>query len=172
VGLFAVHALQSLPGAVITSVEPDPFNVPFLNRCIDLNQAGEHWTLITACAAAKEGVVPFAAGRYADSRIVAEAQADTIDLPSLDVFPLINVADIVKMDIEGGEWHILLDPRFQTVTPAVFVVEWHRYQCRHHDARSTVAEAFMRAGYKTQMSPPSQDTFGHIWAWRSDYGVR
>jgi FkbM family methyltransferase len=166
VGLFAVHALGSLRDVIVTSFEPDPFNLPLIERCIELNQADDRWTVIAACAATRDGTVPFVAGNYADSRVAVEGEPTTLEIPSLDIFPLMHRFDLVKMDIEGSEWPILLDPRFADVTPAVFVVEWHTYGCPERDPRLAVDAAFKGAGYRTQLSPPTRDTHGNLWAWR------
>ena len=69
-----------------------------------------------AAAGAHDGQVRFAAGMGASSHLAglagADEAADTLAVECRDVLGMISTADLVKLDIEGGEWEILLDPRF------------------------------------------------------------
>jgi FkbM family methyltransferase len=168
VGLFGAFILQRFPEAEVTSVEPDPGNAAVLERCIDANEGRNgRWRLIQACASSHLGQVWFEAGQYADSRIADAPSAETIGVRAIDVFPLMNSSDFVKMDIEGGEWPILLDPRFPTVTPAVIVLEWHRAGCPCDDSLSAAIAALRGAGYLTRSGPKNDYPYGVIWAWRA-----
>ena len=170
IGLFGIHVLRQLPQAEITSVEPDPFNTPVLERAVAVNDAERRWQVIAACAAASTGSVRFAAGHYADSKVIDGDAADGVDIPALDVFPLIQRSDLVKIDIEGSEWDILFDERFPTVTPAAFVMEWHAQGCPREDARQAAIDAFQGAGYEVD-APPSRFSHGDLWAWRASPGA-
>jgi FkbM family methyltransferase len=163
VGLFGVFALRRFPGSRVVSVEPDPNNLPVLQRCMRANEG--RWALLPACASNRRHEVAFDAGRHADSKVAPEPSAYTIEIPAIDVFPLINEADFVKMDIEGSEWPILLDPRFEHVTPLMIVLEWHQDGCPVDDACDAALGAFHRAGYRT-IGEATGYPHGVIWAWR------
>ncbi len=165
VGLFGVFVLDRFPAARLTSVEPDPFNLPVLERCIAANAAGD-WTLLRACASTHEHEVWFAAGRYADSRIVDGPSGGAISVAAVDTFALIEGSDFVKIDIEGGEWAILDDPRFAAVTPSVFVLEWHQEGCPHDDACAAAVDAMRAAGYQVR-AEGAGCSHGMVWAWRA-----
>jgi len=65
--------------------------------------------------------VRFVAGLEALSHVVnggAGEPAREITVPMRDVLPEICSADLVKLDIEGGEWDILLDPRLSSILRA------------------------------------------------------
>jgi FkbM family methyltransferase len=163
VGLFGAFVLYRFPGSRLTSVEPDPHNLPVIKRCIRDNEG--HWTLLPVCASTHRHQVSLDGGRYADSRITVESCAHAVEVSAIDVFPLINDCAFVKMDIEGSEWPILLDPRFGRVTPSVFVLEWHQDGCPDEDGCNAALAAFHGAGYRT-IGEATGYPHGVIWAWR------
>lgn len=50
-------------------------------------------------------------------------------LPQEDALTRVQEPEFVKMDIEGGEWSILLDPRFGEGRTRVVVLEYHPHMC-------------------------------------------
>jgi FkbM family methyltransferase len=167
VGFFGVHALARWPSATITSVEPDPANLPVLARCVEVNAAATRWTIIAACAASRPGIVAFSGGQFADSGLALEGEAATDHVVAVDALDLLAEADFAKIDIEGGEWDLLLDPRFADAAPAVIVMEWHERGCPTDDAYTAAFDAFRRAGYQVEGEAPLGDRNGTFWAWRS-----
>ncbi len=167
VGLFGVYALASWPTATITSVEPDPRNIRLLIRCVEANRATAGWKVITACAACQPGVVAFAGGRFADSAIAVSGERATDHVGAIDALELLREADFTKIDIEGGEWDVLLDPRFPAVAPAVLAMEWHEHRCPTEDAYLTVLSVLHQAGYAVHAPRPGLGyDYGLVWAWR------
>jgi len=162
-GLFGAFILSRFPNAKVTSVEPDPVNLPVIQRCIEANAAS--WRLIRACASSHNEALLFEPGRYAESRIVEVPSATTISVPAIDILPLLNSFDFVKIDIEGGEWPILDDPRFQGVESSIIVMEWHEAGCPYEDAFSAATAALNGAGYRT-WGGFAGDSHGVTWAWR------
>jgi FkbM family methyltransferase len=167
VGLFGVFALSRWPAATITSVEPDPENLPLLARCVQVNGASARWNVIAACAATAPGTVNFSGGRFADSAIALDGEAVTGQVVAVDAFELLMDADFAKIDIEGAEWDVLLDPRFAAAAPAVVVMEWHQRGCPVQDAYAAVLDVFRRAGYEIAGERPGSGLqYGTVWAWR------
>jgi FkbM family methyltransferase len=168
VGLFGVYALARWPDATITSVEPDPENLPLLARCIEANGATARWTVIAACAARQPGTVAFSGGRFADSAMALDGEAVTGQIVAVDAFEFLVKADFAKIDIEGAEWDLLLDPRFAVAAPDVLVMEWHQRGCPMEDAYTSVLDVLGRAGYEVAAEPPPLgQRYGTVWAWRS-----
>lgn len=167
VGLFGVYALARWPAGTVTSVEPDPENLPLLTRCVEVNEATTRWTIIAACAARQPGVVAFSGGRFADSAVALEGEAVTHHVVAVDALDLLADADFAKIDIEGAEWDLLLDQRFAASAPAVLVVEWHQRACPMQDAYRAARDMLRRAGYEVEGErPPVGVDSGTIWAWR------
>jgi len=167
IGLFAARIRGLYPDAQITAVEPHPANVEVLSKTIAANGRGLGWELIEACAGVRSGVVPFSLAEFATSRV--EPGQSAITVPAIDVLPLIEGADLVKIDIEGGEWPILADPRLAYAPPTVIALEYHAHGCPTSDPVAHPRELLGRAGYRTADGefdlPPGQ---GMLWAWRSD----
>ena len=187
IGLFALWARIRFPVAGTVSFEPNPENARTLRACIESNGLGASWELVEACAAVDDGSVEFEASFHLsriarpDERLEAMQERIGTALPYLrdsalleterrrveahDVFPYLAGADFVKMDIEGGEWEILADPRFADLRAAAVVLEYHPTYGPHDDAEGAVRAAFDRAGYECGEPLPGEGR-DLVWAWR------
>jgi len=165
IGLFGAFVLGRWPSATVTAFEPDPDNADILRRTVALNGLAERWHVEQAAAAAHDGELPFAAGGIALSRIDAGADAR---VPARDVLGLLADVDWLKLDIEGGEWAILGDPRLARCAPPVVVLEYHPHLCPAPDPRAAVLDSLRAAGY-TDIHELFTRTDGHgmLWAWRA-----
>src|SRR5256714_14038067 len=151
IGLFGAFAARRWPDAEIVAFEPDPENAAVHEKTIALNGLGRKWKLIPAAAGARHGHAAFSAGHAALSHLADERPSDLLDATSRevrveDVLPRMARADLVKMDIEGGEWAILRDPRFPTHTPRVVVLEYHPRFCHEADPHLAARSALFSAG--------------------------
>lgn len=187
VGLFALFVRQLFPVESVISFEPNPANAETLRLCIAANGFGGSWRLVEATAAAKDGKVDFEASFHlsrvaqADERLEEMQERIGAALPFLhgsrlldrdrrrvsarDVFPFFADADLVKIDIEGGEWELLDEHRFADLRAAAVVLEYHPTYGPHEDADRAVRSAFERAGY--ELGPPVAGDGAHlVWAWR------
>jgi FkbM family methyltransferase len=164
IGLFGVWALDRFPGAEITAFEPDPTNAAVARRCIDANGAGGRWQLIEAAAGDRDGRIGFRAGEFSRSRIEPGEGETEVDI--VDVFPYLERADLAKIDIEGGEWAILTDPRFRQLKLAAIVLEYHPDQAPTADSRAFALEIVEGAGYETRLVFEFAEGQGMFWAWR------
>jgi FkbM family methyltransferase len=179
IGLFGVYAFGRWPRAEVHSFEPDPTNQQLLKRVIAANALGGRWSLTEAAVANYTGEMTFASGLFADSHPVtgddpgADANGaggvqDTITVPTLDLFDQDHDVDLIKMDIEGGEWSILTDPRLPELGADVIVLEWHARGCPQPDARTAAASLLRDAGYTAQQEVEIATYNGVLWAWRED----
>lgn len=164
IGLFGVWVLDRFPGAEITAFEPDPRNAEVTRRCIDANGAADRWRLLEAAASNRDGRTSFLAGEFSRSRV--EPESGGIEVEMTDVFPFLERADLVKIDIEGGEWALLGDPRFRELEAPVLVVEYHADQAPTEDPRGAALAAVRQAGYKAEVVEEFGPGQGVLWAWR------
>jgi FkbM family methyltransferase len=171
IGMFGAFAVARWPAAELVAYEPDPANAAVHERAIAANGLVARWRLVQAAAGAHDGEVRFAAGHGASSHLAevagAGAAAETIAVQMGDVLEQLGTADLVKIDIEGGEWEILLDARFATSPPRVLVLEYHAAGCPTDDPRGAALEALRAAGMRTQLLWHDESAgVGMAWAWR------
>jgi FkbM family methyltransferase len=160
VGFFGVFAMERFPSAQMTAVEPDPANLGLLKRTMQAN--GWSWEVIEAAATNADGEIEFATGRFTTSRI--EPGGDLV--PSIDALPLLDHADLAKIDIEGGEWVIVGDPRLAALAPAAIVLEYHPYLCPEDDALGYASARLKSSGYDVLPTIEFEAGHGMLWAWR------
>src|SRR5439155_11808788 len=150
--------------AAVTAFEPDPWNLEVLRRCIALNDRTGRWTVVDAAASSHDGLAPFTSGAASLSRIETEGGNATIR--TVDFFPYLDGTDFAKIDIEGGEWAILGDDRFETCPVGAIVLEYHPHLCPSDDPKTLAHALFARAGYITSEREHEDDLpgYGMIWA--------
>lgn len=189
VGFFGLFVREQFADARLVSFEPDPGNASVLRDSIRANGLEESWQLIEACAAPADGSVSFEssfhlsrAGGDADAALARKqsqiaaflpflagtplVRSQTLQVAARDVFPYLRNADLVKIDIEGGEWPILADPRFAQLDAAALVMEYHPSYRSEGDAAEAVRRALEAAGYTVGRHVPGDDA-AVLWAWKS-----
>lgn len=169
IGLFGVYVLGRWPAAEIHSFEPDPTNLRMLERVIAANGLQQRWSVTPAAVSNRAGEISFAAGLFADSHLATDAEADapaTITVRCADLFAEDHDVDLMKMDIEGGEWPILADPRLAELQADMLVLEWHARGCPEPDAHAAVLRLLRAAGYTGLEEVEIGAENGLLWAWR------
>lgn len=169
VGLFGLFAAARWPQARIVGYEPDPANAAVHRRTLSANGLEARWTLVGTASGNRDGEMRFAGGLDALSHLVgqgADEGGPTINVPVRDVLPQLCAADLVKMDIEGGEWEILGDPRLRQQAPRAIVLEYHPRNCPGPDPRATAEQALRAAGLQTAVIWHRDDGHGMLWGWR------
>jgi FkbM family methyltransferase len=179
IGAFGLLMLNRYPRARVTGFEPDPGNASLLRRCMAVNGHEDRWTLVESAAGAEDGETPFVGGQAALSRMPlpgdGTGDAPTITVPIVDVLPRLEGLDLLKIDIEGGEWAILYDDRFAAHPPPAVLMEWHSYDCPEDNPRRAAANRLASLGFevlheKPPVVPDSEPYYGAgaLWGWRKD----
>jgi FkbM family methyltransferase len=169
VGLFTAWLMGRRRDARVVAFEPDPANAAVLREFLRANGRQDDVEVVQACAATEEGQVSFAGGGFGGSHVLAAGeQADAVmSVPATDAFPYITRADLLKIDIEGGEWAILADSRFANVAAQALVLEYHAHLCPEPDPRACADRLLADAGWTVQHVdvelPPGH---GLLWAWK------
>lgn len=164
IGLFGLYAAGRWPRAQIDAYEPDPANAEVHQRSIDGNGLAARWHLQREAAGAADGVARFASGGVALSTL---DESGDIVVTVRDVLDVMAGTDLVKMDIEGGEWPILQDARFAAAPPRVLVLEYHPGSgCPGSDPHRAVRELLTKARMQTVEIWRREDGYGMLWAWR------
>jgi FkbM family methyltransferase len=167
IGMFGAWALSTLSPSTIVADEPDPANIRVHEEVIAANDAGATWRLEPAAAGARERWGRFDADRYAESRLVADGGGDTV-VPVRDVFPDLERTDVLKIDVEGGEWELLADQRLAGLPVRVVALEFHPHLCPHPDPGAAAWSALEAAGFSVMSSEAwnGPERHGMLWAWR------
>ena len=162
VGFFGAFALDRFDVTDLRSYEPDPANLKLLHATAD---DSPQWHVIEAAAGTEPGTLPFLTGRFSETRSAREGEGG-VAVPVHDVLAEPG-CDLLKMDIEGGEWPILSDPRLDGFA-RVIVMEWHALGSPDPSAAHLVASRLLtERGYPHQLELPREhDGNGVTWAWR------
>jgi FkbM family methyltransferase len=179
IGLFGAYAFGRWPDAAVRSFEPDPTNAGLLTRLIAANRLQRRWSVAEVAVANQTGELSFSAGLFADSHIELASGAeaaldpaersgvgDVITVQAVDVFEQDHDVDLMKIDIEGGEWAILTDPRLAGLGADVLVLEWHAHGCPEPDAHASAIRLLRAAGYERTDEIECGRNNGLLWAWR------
>jgi FkbM family methyltransferase len=174
VGLALVVLFQHLPHASAVVYEPDPDSAAVLQRTVADNGWNARVRIEASCAGARNATVQFAASASPLSRVIEEngasPDAGSLNLPMVDVLPTLAGADLVKMDIEGGEWEILEDPRFAHSPPRAIVLEYHEHETMSEAPLDRASRLLERAGMSVEVREQRTTHVaraGVVWAWRT-----
>ena len=114
IGASASWFAAEHPGATIVCVEPDPANLEVLSATVG---SDGRYRVIAAAAGVAEGSVRFQFSGGAVSRASTGGEGEEVRM--IDALALAGEEriDLVKIDIEGGEWQLLADPRLASLPP-------------------------------------------------------
>lgn len=168
VGAWSAWAVGRWPGALVTGVEADPANVGVLQAAAEANGG---WRVVAAAAGVRAGTLRFVSGHHGTSHAATadETGSDVIEVPMIDIFDLARQHDVIKLDIEGGEWDILGDGRLADLDVAAILLEYHARWCPSADTHAQAESLLRAAGFEMRRIPhvagaPPEE--GVVWAWR------
>jgi FkbM family methyltransferase len=163
VGLWGLWLHGRFSVGHVLGLEPDPQNVERHLRQIELNALDGAWEVSEAAAVTADGPVSFTIGQATNGRVTDAADAGAASVPGRDTFALLEDIDLLKIDIEGGEWAILADPRFERLEVPVVMLEYHAHGAPSSDPASDARAALERAGYSTETMTETAKGFGVVW---------
>jgi FkbM family methyltransferase len=185
VGASTLLMLELFPDARVSAFEPNPGTADLLRRTIAANGLGAQCEVHQAAA----GVAPGSALMEGFS-LLSHLTRDGDELETVDQFPFLRAyqsraggaepvevvdilphlqdADLVKIDVEGGEWPILQDPRFPDLRVGALVLEYHPQGAPQADTTEAVRRLLSNAGFRAGEPFDEHDGVGLIWAWRDE----
>jgi FkbM family methyltransferase len=161
VGMFSAWATGRWPAADITAFEPAPDNLRLLREWASRQ---DRVTLVEAAAHTERGTLRFQDGLGSGSRVNLEGLGQ--DVAAVDAFEHLGACDFVKMDIEGGEWSILSDPRLADLDDLVLVMEYHRVGAPSLPAQDAARRLLEEAGFEVGHTTHNHWGHGTLWAWK------
>jgi FkbM family methyltransferase len=166
VGYSCLYWLQRFPDAEIIAFEPHPVHLAQLRSHLTVNRCGNRVVVHPVAAGVTAGRAAIT-DRGGGSRVVDVSNPDgTAPIEVVDVFERIGGLDIdlLKMDIEGAEYALLADPRFDSVRARAIVLEWHQTSDPVAGA-DWCTNRLRQAGYAV-FTGPSESTHGILWGVR------
>jgi FkbM family methyltransferase len=163
VGMWGLWLHGRFPVEHVLGLEPDPENVARHRRQIELNGLRESWEILEAAAVTADGPVSFTVGQATNGHVTAAGDPGTVSVPGRDMFALLDDLDLLKIDIEGGEWPIVADARFAALSVPVVMLEYHADGTSSPDPASDARTALEQAGYATESMPETTKGFGVVW---------
>ena len=137
---------------------------------IERNGMSSRVDVVEACAWTHATELPFVsyplAGHLSHVGTEPGSEAQTTR-PAVDVFPYLDEADLVKIDVQGGEWELLADPRFAS-SRGLVVLEFHPRTGMAGGARAAALARLREIGFVT--GPMVEEHAGEatLWAWKPD----
>jgi FkbM family methyltransferase len=168
IGMFGLWALRCWPGAQITAFEPDPGNLRVLRATVAANEVGGRWTVTPTAVSNEMTELSFVPGLRATSHIADTHEHGTLTVPAIDLYEQQGSGvDLIKMDIEGGEWAILADPRLAELKTFAIRLEWHTMLCPERDAHAEALRLLRLGGFTRVLDASYEEEHnGVLWAWR------
>jgi FkbM family methyltransferase len=163
IGMFAHWAHHQWPTARIVSFEPDPENLAVFRAGISPDLPIE---VVGAAAMTQSGHAVLGDGSGAGRTVEFRDEPTPGSLPAVDIFEHLDDVDLVKMDIEGGEWPILEDPRLSSLGSMTWVIEYHRRGAPSLPAFDAARDLFEKAGFTVGHNHPNYWGHGVLWAWK------
>jgi FkbM family methyltransferase len=166
VGYTTVFLASRFPYSHTSVFEPHPDHVHQIKLNIALNSLQSR-TTVYACAAGATSRKFFLTDA-ATSSTLTDSPENGAKL--VDVIDWLDLAkgqriDLLKMDIEGGEYEIIFDPRFERLRIPYIFMEWH---IPPHSTRPSIAGRLSELGYTIKTGPerqlPTGLRYGMIWA--------
>lgn len=166
VGLFGVWAQGRFRLDHITAVEPLPRNVALLRHNLALNLPSDGYSVIDAAACTADGPVAFGGGPHFTLGRVLHGVGE-LTVRGLNAFALMDGIDLLKLDIEGGEWPILQDRRFASLDVPVVMLEYHPDGAPGDPSRAS-EELLAAAGYEVERTLEEAGGTGIVWGVKGD----
>jgi FkbM family methyltransferase len=166
IGMWGLWLHGRFPVEHLVALEPDPRNVACHRRQIEINGLRHRWQVMEAAAVTADGPVSFTKGRGTNGQVTDAAAVGAAAVAGVDVFGLLDDVDLLKIDIEGGEWAILADPRARALSVPVVMLEHHADNAPSADPAGDAKRALEQAGYITEAAEETQPGYGVVWGWK------
>ena len=168
IGCFTVDICRVVPGATVHAYEASPTTAAYLERNVARNVPDGRATVFNEALSSANGTLKLidnAGASGLNSINGASTGGTTVEVPAVSFRTALDrlggTVDVVKMDIEGGEYAVLAGSDPAEWAPAQRVVmEYHDVE--GHDF-AEVEKFFDTAGLKVVRHEPVTDRLGVVW---------
>lgn len=161
IGMWSLWMAHRFAVRRLRAVEPVPRNVAALEANLGRNVPDGDWTVMAAAASTADGELSFGGLDTTRGHIGGEG----LTVRAVDFFTLLDGADLVKLDVEGAEWNLISDPRWEGLRAPVVMLEHHALGAPG-DAAAAAEEALHRVGYTVERTAGEPDGTGVLWGVR------
>jgi FkbM family methyltransferase len=170
VGYTSLYLSQQFPKSQILAFEPHPANIIAFREHMSWNRVGDRVELLPFAAGIREDTVTLNdCGSGSSMHIVRDSGfGRSFEVRMIDWIAHLGdkSIDLLKIDIEGGEYELIEDARFELIRPKILVMEWHTVPGRT-DCGRWCLERLGQFGYQTLPTEGSLESdVGMIWAVR------
>ena len=140
VGYSVLWLAARFPTARILAFEPVPEHVTLLCKAIAVNDLNDRVSLYPVAVGTRDQEA-YISTNGLRSKLSFENGPTRVRTQVVDFFERAGaeVIDILKLDCEGSEYDLLMDPRFAKLKVRRLLLEWHADQNRPHADREIVA---------------------------------
>jgi FkbM family methyltransferase len=126
VGYSVLYFSQLFPQATIDAFEPHPRHIAQLKHNIAANDLHQRVSVYEAAVSNHNGYM-FLTDAETHSKIVEQQSDASLQVRVIDWLEIAQnqEIDILKIDIEGGEYPIIFDDRFSELNVKNLFIEWH-----------------------------------------------
>ncbi len=156
VGYSLIYWASKFPFAMIDAFEPHPGHLEILRRSLRMNRIDERVKVHPVAVGCANGTCELVDAGTASAIAKDNAALDRTDFSRLqvdvvDFFEAIKDSqiDLLKLDCEGAEYGILMDPRFVDLHVNNLVMEWHATE-EHPEARHDLTVRLLDLGWEIQ----------------------
>lgn len=168
VGYALTHLAARFQDAELIAFEPHPSHLVQLQQNIKANGLAARTTVVPAAV----GVAPgraFLSDAGEASRVFTDSASGRIEVAVTDFFDAVGPEPIgiLKMDCEGSEYALVMDPRFAALAVDTLALEWHNTR-EHPDADAGLRARLARLGFAIQDGADHESPdgrFGMLWGY-------
>jgi FkbM family methyltransferase len=167
IGCSLIYWANLYPQAKLIAFEPNPENLLMLYKNLDHNSLMERVLVINSALSNKTGKA-FLTNDENESMLADTAEGSTFPIVVRDFFEEIGQEkiDLLKIDIEGGEYPILLDQRFEQLSVQLLVMEWHNTS-EIDNGFKWCSGRLKSMGYSVVEGKLNYENAGTLWAWKA-----
>ncbi len=164
-GMTALALLAQLPSARVTSVEPDSISGIVLRRTMRANPRFAGWSEILAAAGDGAYLRGPGYGRFGPKMTEERRRAQTTPL---DVSAMLLGADLLALNMQGGEWGVLGGGQLARSAARVVFLEPHRRGCPENDPVACGERLLLDAGFRLACRSAGAGGRVVLCAWRPE----
>ena len=153
IGYSAVYFARRCWNCRVEAWEPHPEHAAILRQHLQINGIEGRVEVLQAAAGTRDSTT-YLTSKGIESAVVSSPAPGAVPIRILDFFKKAGTGpiDVLKMDIEGGEYAILEDRRFDNLNVRFLVMEHHRHE-RYPHPEQYCADRLSSLGYRVEVDP-------------------